>query len=364
MNERIEKIKILDSVRAIATASVFLFHAGYLLTYSQNKLFSPVRFVTFGGTVGVCIFFVLSGWLLFYQLYRHDRALTKSDLWDYTKKRLFRILPLYYFSLFFIVLLLRPEILSAPDGIRSILYNLVFLRGIKGAGGGGTITINPVYWTLVIEMHFYFLLPIFYYLFYPFRNIKPFLAVIFLGLAYRAALITFLPVPSMQLLRFTPANFDFFAIGMLGAYLYVRKVKWLELLGKEYMQVLSILGLLVFVRFYDLEFLPTWSYVFAPIFLGLIIILIIISFIFNNRSCLSRLFTIKPILFIGKISYSIYVWHAIVIPRVDMLDISGNYKFLLNIVITLIVSTITYYAVEAPFLRLKSRENPILSPAP
>ena len=364
MSEAKEKIKILDSVRAAATVAVFLFHAGYLLSYSWGGILQPVRFVTFGGTVGVWIFFVLSGWLLFYQMHRGGEALTRQSLWRYARKRLLRILPLYYFSLFFTVLFLRQDILFAADGIRSILYNLVFLRGIKGAGGGGTISINPVYWTLVIEMHFYFLLPLFYYIFCRFRNFKPFLAVILFGVAYRVAVITLGSSPSMQLLRFTPANFDFFALGMLGAYLYVDRSRWLTYLTSKYIQVASILFLLLFMRFYDLDFLPTWSYVLAPIFLGSIIALIILSFILNDKTFLSGVFASRPILFIGKISYSIYIWHAMVIPRVETLTISNSQKFLLNIIITLIVSTISYYIIEAPFLRLKSRVKPVVNTVP
>ena len=364
MEKETGKIYFLDSVRAIATLAVFMFHAGYLLVYPQNKVLNLVRFVTYGGTVGVSMFFVLSGFLLFYQMYKKEEALTRAELWNYAKKRMLRILPLYYFSLFFIILFLRPYILTAPDGLRSILFNLVFLRGIKGANGGGTITIDPVYWTLVIEMHFYFLLPIFYYIFFKFKNIRPFLAVILLGFGYRMALVAFVHNPTMQMLRFTPANFDFFAFGMLGAYLYTHRVKWLESIGKGYIQALLIVVFILFVRFYDLDFNPTFSYVLAPVFLGLIIALGMLSFIANNRTLLSKFLTSAPIPFIAKISFSVYIWHALVIQKVDYLLISNNAKFFLSVIITLIVSTISYYVVEAPFLRLKPKGKPAAPVSP
>ncbi len=148
------RMTALDTIRAFATAAVFLFHAGYLLTFAESDVFT--RFTSTGGinwhhfvyelgTVGVSVFFVLSGFLLFYQLCKNDEPLTVGRLKEYVKKRLFRILPLYYFSLFFIVLVLRHDILSASGGLKSIAYNLVFLRSIKNAdGSGGTLT-QPKY---------------------------------------------------------------------------------------------------------------------------------------------------------------------------------------------------------------------------
>lgn len=362
MNEQDGKIKILDSVRAIATIAVFVFHAGFLFSYPQNSIINPYRLVLFSGTVGVSMFFVLSGFLLFYQMYKKQEPLTKKEVWNYAKKRMLRIFPLYYFSLFIIVLFLRPDILSAPDGLRSILYNLVFLRGIKGPNGGGTIAIDPVYWTLVIEVHFYALLPIFYYIFFKFKNAYPFFALILLGLGYRVTAALLLHNPSMQILRFTPANFDFFAFGMLGAYLYVRRVKWLEYMRKSYFQPLLLLVFILFWRFYDFDFLPTMPYILMPTFFGLILMFCILAFVMNEKTSLSKIFTSPPVLFIAKISFSVYIWHAIVIDKVSRLGFSGVEQFFIDILVTLGVSTITYYLIEAPFLVFKSKRNSQIMP--
>ena len=353
MDQGSGKIKFLDSMRAVATMAVFIFHAGYLLfSYPDHQagIINLTRFVYFGGTVGVSMFFVLSGFLLFYQMIDRDEPVTKAMLWRYAKKRMLRILPLYYFSLFFIILFLKPDILFVPDGLRSILFNLFFLRGIKGSNGGGTITIDPVYWTLVIEMHFYVLLPIFYYIFRKYKKMLWFFILILIGLAYRIAVIAVFKSPSMQLLRFTPANFDFFAFGMLGAYLYANYGRLFEFIGKSYLQMLSLLVFLLFWRFYDFDFLPTSAYVLMPILLGAILMFCLLSFVVNAKTFLSKLFTSTPMLFVAKISFSIYVWHALVIQKVDGLLVSNNAKFLLSVIITLIVSTVSYYAVEAPFL--------------
>lgn len=363
--EKQERKKTFDAIRAMATIAVFLFHAGYLLPFSDpsvTNLFSSSTFINLHklvyicGTVGVSIFFVLSGFLLFYQMYKKREALNKDSLKDYFKKRLLRILPLYYFSIFFIVIFFRSDILTIDGGIKTIIYNLFFARELH-SDGATKITINPVYWSLIIEMHFYFILPIFYYFFYKKQHVFWFGALALLGILYRVCLVVFSSHPTMQFLRLTPANLDFFAFGMLGAYMYVRYRERLQFLGRKNFQIACLVIFMLFIYFYNLDFVPTVAYIFAPTFFGLLASSWIFSFLLNEESSLVKLFTCKPMLFIARISFSIYVWHFIVIERLEYVKISNITKFILSIIITLVFSTITYYLVEAPFLKLKSKKN-------
>ncbi len=350
------RIKTFDSVRAAAMIAVFLFHVGYLFSYSPDSIINFQRLIYFSGTVGVSIFFVLSGFLLFYQMYKNNEPLNKKRLWEYVKKRSLRILPLYYFSLFFIVLVLRHDILFGDGGARTIINNILFIRDIR-PDGAPKLTINPVYWSLVIEIHFYVLLPIFYYIFYKLQKVYWFFLIALLGILYRSILVFVVGDPSMQFLRFTPANFDFFAFGMLGAYLYIHRGRWFGYLGKTYIQVFSLLALVLFVRFYDLDFLPTVSYIFAAPILGLLVTFSMLSFLANEGTLFARIGNSRPILFIAQISFSIYIWHAIIFGYVEMLAVSNFIKVILNIGITLVVSVITYYLIEAPFLKLKQKKS-------
>lgn len=357
--EEKHKIKFLDTVRAGATVAVFLFHMGYLfITGYPDTIIQWQRMVYFGGTVGVSVFFVLSGFLLFYQLYKNEEPLTKERLQEYIQKRLLRILPLYYLSLLCIALVLKYDIFWSTEGFKSIVYNLLFLREIKSGGSQGIIPINPVYWSLVVEMHFYILLPIFYSIFYKYKKAILFLLPILLGLLYRVILVFVVKDPSMQFLRFTPANFDFFALGMFGAYIYVKRKDLVQKLGDYKLQILFVILFLACVRFYDFEFSPTFAYIAAPIILGILTVVSILSFLGNDRTLLSRALTVTPVMFIAKISFSIYVWHPVVFEYVEKMSIvqSNSSKIILNTIITLIISTITYYAIEAPFLRLKRKK--------
>lgn len=365
-----ERITVFDTIRAVATIAVFIFHAGYLLPYASADVFAPFlpngginwhHFEYTFGTVGVSIFFVLSGFLLFYQMYKKQEKLTKSGLKDYIKKRLLRILPLYFFSIAATVLFLRPEILTAAGGIKTIIYNLLFLRSIH-ADGASKITINPVYWSLIIEMHFYVILPIFYTIFYKYPRAFWFFLLAIPGLLYRILLSTVFDNPSMQLLRFTPANLDFFAFGMLGAYLYVKRDAWLKPLGKPIVQIGLLAFFLVFIHLYSLDFKPGLAYIFAPTLLGSITATLMLSWLLNPETRLVRALAWAPIMFIAKISFSIYIWHVLVIEQLEPWPMAGVPKFFLIALITVVVSTITYYAVEAPFLKKKiSKREPVIN---
>ncbi len=356
-----ERIKIFDAVRAAATIAVFVFHAGYWLPFSDPGALNPFsangainwhHFVYTFGTVGVSVFFVLSGFLLFYQMYKHQEKLTKQGLKDYLKKRLLRILPLYIFSIFFIVLVFRPEILGVDGAVKAIIYNLLFIRGIH-ADGASKITINPVFWSLIIEVHFYVILPIFYAIFYKYQRAFWFFLLALLGFGYRVALVSLLENPTMQFLRFTPANFDFFAFGMLGAYLFIRYKDKLKRFGHPAVQFGLVAFFLVFIHVYDLDFGPTTAYLFAPTLLGALTAATMLSFMLNQHTKLARAITWAPIMFIAQISFSVYIWHTMIIEEIEPWTMSGVAKFGLAAALTLIFSTITYYVIEAPFLKKK-----------
>ena len=358
-----ERKKTFDAVRAIATIAVFLFHAGYLLPFrdsnhlnrfSSETFINLHRLVYMCGTVGVSIFFVLSGFLLFYQLYKEQQGLDWKRARQYAYKRLLRILPLYYASIVIIVLFLRPYILGMPGGLAALFDNFLFFRRFH-AEGAPKITINPVYWSLVIEMHFYFLLPIFYYLFYKTQRVFWFFLPVCTGVLYRLAVIFFVAVPSSQMLRLTPANFDFFAFGMLGAYLYVKRYSWLGWFKKDLVQAGSLILFLVFIYFYDLDFGKTVSYIFMPVIFGLLAMVCILSLLMNEDTKISRFLTSIPMLFIAKISFSVYIWHAIVIECVEKLSMTNMFKFILDVVFTVIISVISFYCIENPFLKNKSK---------
>ncbi len=68
---------------------------------------------------------------------------------------------------------------------------------------------------------------------------------------------------------------------------------------------------------------------------------------------LNKILSLKPITFIGLISYSIYLWHVFIIALIGS-SIRGASGFLISIIATLVISTVSYYFIERTFLKFKA----------
>jgi peptidoglycan/LPS O-acetylase OafA/YrhL len=158
-NGKKNTISVLDGVRGIAVLMVIVFHVNRVTgdniwVQTANPLTSSIS--TAGGT-GVTLFFVLSGFLLFMPF---AKALLSKTNWPLMRvfymRRVLRILPAYYVSLFLIILFQHPEYLH-----RDHLKNLaLFLTFFMDSSRATFRQLNGPYWTLATEWQFYMLLPL------------------------------------------------------------------------------------------------------------------------------------------------------------------------------------------------------------
>jgi peptidoglycan/LPS O-acetylase OafA/YrhL len=155
-----QSLPALDGVRACACLAVVAFHINlisHIDLHLWNVSWNPIiGSVLLAGDAGVVLFFVLSGFLLFMP---YARALLMEAPWPDTRvfylKRMLRIMPAYYLSLFLLVMFAAPQYLH-PDRwgqlfLFGILYNDTLASTFQ--------KINGPYWTLAIEWQFYLLLP-------------------------------------------------------------------------------------------------------------------------------------------------------------------------------------------------------------
>lgn len=133
------KLAGLDALRGIAILLVIAAHFGAGLTGSKTSIVFA--------NAGVILFFFLSGFLMYWTLS------ADQNCGRYAVRRFFRILPMYWVSIFFIAL-------SGQDwDLRQILTNATFTAPIFG-----TERMLGVYWTLYIEVLFYFVAPFVFFL--------------------------------------------------------------------------------------------------------------------------------------------------------------------------------------------------------
>jgi peptidoglycan/LPS O-acetylase OafA/YrhL len=153
-------IAALDGVRAIACLTVMGYHISlmtrdmHLWQVGWNPFLSAILLA---GGAGVTLFFVLSGFLLFLP---YVKALLFEQSWpsarQFYMRRALRIIPGYYFSLVLIVLLAQPDYLE-PQHWGDLLLFVFFLMD---ATQSTFRQLNGPYWTLAIEWQFYLLLPL------------------------------------------------------------------------------------------------------------------------------------------------------------------------------------------------------------
>jgi exopolysaccharide production protein ExoZ len=139
----------IQILRFIAAVSVIAFHALGVAPDGFKVAESPISFVLSYGGRGVDLFFVISGFIIFYAT--HGASLTPAE---FLRRRVERIVPLYFFVIFAVTVLAvtLPATFGAPDWYtpRHILKSLAFV-----AFTDGEMPVVYVGWSLEYEMYFY-----------------------------------------------------------------------------------------------------------------------------------------------------------------------------------------------------------------
>ena len=400
-------IAVLDGVRGIAVLLVVSFHVNLvsgnkLWDWQTNPLASSVT--TAGGT-GVTLFFVLSGFLLFMPF---AKALLFKGSWPlvrvYYMRRMFRIFPGYYISLFLLILVAYQQYLNPDHRVNLLLFLTFFMDSTRLTFR----TLDGPFWTLATEWQFYTILPLicvaiaFAVKWVPVHKrlhaillcllavIACGLAVRFWGLYYTAHPVqTFLWLPQavMNVLMFiffgiTGKYTEDFAVGMLISLLYIYaqhpstraffSERWKQLSPWLWRAGIIILVFSAMWHFKSGE-PAAWPFLtgIMPVFDWLSEMLLAIGFglciaaILYGSESLKRPFAWQPLRSVGLISYSLYIWHlplltlfnTRVLPMFHAQNVYAIYLLYWLWVLFVIfpVSLLFFTLVEKPFMRIGDR---------
>jgi len=137
----------------------FTLHASYPggLPAESQQLLRPFQRIYYYGSTGVCLFFVLSGFLLFVPFASaHIEQRGRPDIRGYFYRRALRILPAYYASMGAVVVFRIVTSGPLPDLAELARHALVAHDWTYQS----LISINAPYWTIAVEAQFYLALPI------------------------------------------------------------------------------------------------------------------------------------------------------------------------------------------------------------
>ena len=341
----------VDGMRFLAIIPVILLHfrtafLHYNGNYTLETLSSFDRLIDEWiktGDVGVHIFFAISGFILTLPFANHYiNGSKKVNLKRYFLKRLTRLEPPYIITLtllFFIHLYLMTD--PVQELVRSYFASLVYSHNWIFDKWS---IINPVVWSLEIEIQFYILVPVFTLLF-AIKN-KLLLRLMLFSLIYIFPLLNYniFNIEILSLLMFG----QFFVIGIFVADIYLT-YKTLGL-NKYIIDIIgSIAIVLIFVfQFYRLHYWVPWA-----------IFIVFISVLYGG--VLKKVFSNQLISIIGGMCYITYLIHySLIMGLVKYLPHLSTglgywYDFILTgIFIIPLVLTISAYAfiyLEKPFMR-------------
>ena len=344
----------LDALRFFAFFAVYLTHslsheagdyARYHLPHMAGELMAAIAN---SGRFGVTLFFLLSGYLITSLLLRERWITGHVRLRAFYVRRILRVWPLYFFVLLLAALWPWSGRLPLPYFVGYLLL----------AGNWMTVLLGPpaswasVLWPVPILLQFYLLWPPVIKLFS--RAGRLYVAVGLVALAsitryYLAsgALRPYSVFPN------TFAELDSIGVGILCAIALKGSVPVLST-GKRL--------LLVYVGFTLLLGCGYLSRVETPAF-------VVVGYPCAVAGCLALFlavcgmsFTFRPLIYLGKISYGLYVYHVLALLLVG-LALGGKAgtpaRFLVywfgGLVLTVVLASVSYRWLESPFLRLKEK---------
>jgi peptidoglycan/LPS O-acetylase OafA/YrhL len=362
----------LDGWRAVACLLVLFHHTGFFLGH---------RPIVVWGFTGVHLFFVLSGYLLYRPLCKAMLAGAPFDVRDFYIRRLLRIYPAYLLALAAFTVA-RYVTRNHPPSAYDLLTHLVFaydsydVRRFFG--------IAAVFWTLAIEAQFYVILPLISILVYRAAGrharvaiaATPFLLFV-VGLISRAIELHYTTGSTATddaAIRFHRvfSFLDLFACGMVVAALELLTTAR-QSLRSSTGSLLAVAGLAMFLAanaWCSLANKGEWmmandfrlALLFPPLLCGGLAL--VLHTVIRSESPLSRWLAVRPLVFLGEISYGIYLFHVLVqLLCVDLFSLSwvASYTWrtflwgLISLFPTVLVAAVCYRLVEEPCLRVSLR---------
>ena len=337
----------LDAVRGISVFLVFLFHAGV-------SGFS-------GAFIGVDIFFVLSGFLITLLLLQEYQAKGSIGIRKFYMRRVLRLMPgLVMMLLVFIALVyLRFDDQAVRqrqtrDALLALLYVANWVRAFD---------INPLNmlghtWSLASEEQFYLLWPLLMRLLLPLSGLVRSIIIaslFFLSWGWRLVLLSG-GASWNRLYNGLDCRVDMLLAGCLLASLW--NAGYLDFWGRSrLLSLISVagatIGLAIMSTSVDWQKPPLYIWQYALV--ALTASIVILEVIAAPGGLFSRFLNRRWLVWPGKVSYGIYLWHYPVILLLAGTCLDAPLQAPAAAMLTLLFAALSWYGVERPFLRLKAR---------
>lgn len=330
----------INGLRALSFIFVFLFHIG-------SSIFP-------GGYLGVDAFFVISGYVITQSLYTDYSKKNSINVLNFFVRRFKRIVPAL--SLMLISTFVIYAIFYNLKNFKEIFYsfvssifavsNFIYYKFSKDYFLESLDNLYLHTWSLGVEEQFYFLYPLL--LFILFKTSKKTILVAILSSLYILSIFNFKELPFNEFIFdfFSPylRIFEFF-FGCIAFYIYNFKKQYLFFKGFFSNLSILIIILILFLQNYLNNF-------YLEIFLMSFSVASLL--VFFNKTFLSKIFFLPSIIYLGKISYGMYLWHYPIIYFIESLIVNKFLLYFIAFSLTFIIASTSYRFLEKPILNMKN----------
>jgi peptidoglycan/LPS O-acetylase OafA/YrhL len=348
--EKNRTIPSLDGLRALSVFAVILGH-------TQSEMLDRIPFNSSfrSGSLGVAVFFVISGFLITHLLLKELRATGTISLRRFYLRRTFRIFPPFY------VFLLVIAILSLLHKVHVSAISIFV---------AGTYTWNYVplpetwilghCWSLTLEEQFYLLWPACMAIFSRRVSLLIAAAVILLSPLSRVATYYAWPTMRFHLDMMLHTHLDTIMMGCLLALLLDMNIwqRAVKLALYPTAPTVAIFFLLFMDPRAELRWKGMYRMTLGYSLENVAIATLLLYVVFRHESLLGRFLNLKVLRHLGIISYSLYLWQQL---------FTGPYTrfFPLNLVCILCCAELSYLLVERPSFRIRDIvERKLFKPRP
>lgn len=352
------RIPSLDGLRAVSIFLVIALHT--IQRFNINHHVPLIWYAIFNGDLGVYIFFVISGYLITSLLLHEQQKRGSISMTSFYFRRAMRILPPIYFYVAVLLLLgwAGRLVITKID----VISALFFFHNYATTSSMWSL---EHFWTLSVEEQFYFIWPCILY--YCLRHrpgiagrmaaAKVAMAVILISPVIRVASFrlpfAYLHHSSMFHMRADSLMFGCIIALLQGTPLFERlygrvtRVAWIP-------PAVIFLSSCLQARFQNYWELPLGITVS-----GAAIAFFLLWCVRNPHSTVGRVLNCRPMMHIGVLSYSIYVWQTLFLHHDNVTVFGTSLKFIStfpgNWIAILVVAEFSYYLIEQPSLRLRNR---------
>lgn len=346
----------LDGVRGIAILIVMIYHLEWLMP----TLHDYVK----GGFLGVDLFFALSGFLITSILLNEYEKTSTISLKNFFIRRCLRLMPAFWFFVICLYLFgtyLLPEFqASLVYGRHDFIYALTYTMNWYSATNPGFDSNLNHTWSLSIEEQFYIIWSLILYKAFAEKRKHEHILYLTLGLitvlSISRALRALTGADTRLLYYSTDTRIDSLLMGCGVSMVFIWKMLPAETVKKVWFNLLLICSVIAaFVVTFSLSHEDRNLYVFGLPMFNLAVAIMIFWLVSTKGTIIHKVLENSILRWIGNVSYALYLWHYLLYEYAKKEFVPGGSQIFVGVTLAFVLAALSYYCVERPFLRLKSR---------